>query len=200
MVGEEPVPAASWVSPIGLLGVGDRESVAIGLLVHPCPARQIFGRLRAAVEHHEQRRAGSCAESRRNVEAVRCAAVRAGVGQALPYPSAARPRVQRVVCARSKRSRVDAWFASRTFGVGRWRNGRRNGGQIALDDRLVGGVKLAPVDEVSHGLGYISSDLEESSPCLEPDVIAVHQLNAWQIRRDQPRISAHVPEAAVDAE
>ncbi len=55
VAGAEPVPALVGIRRLGLLRIGDEDIVRLGELVHARARREILRRLRAAVQHDEQR-------------------------------------------------------------------------------------------------------------------------------------------------
>ncbi len=53
--GVEPVPAFLGVGRLGLARVDHEEPLLLGQIVHPRPGGEVLGRLRAAVQHHDER-------------------------------------------------------------------------------------------------------------------------------------------------
>ena len=74
----EPVPALRNVVALRLLGIRDEAPSLLGQDVHACTGREIIGRLRAPVQHHDQRQWLS-AIGARNEELVATRTRRTGV-------------------------------------------------------------------------------------------------------------------------
>src|SRR3954466_11568632 len=52
----EPVPAFACILALRLCGIRNNITVLLGESVHACAACEIIGRLRAAMQHHDERR------------------------------------------------------------------------------------------------------------------------------------------------
>ena len=55
VAGTEPVPVAAIVRRSRLLGIGDKERVQFGLVIHPGAGREVRGFLGATVQHDDER-------------------------------------------------------------------------------------------------------------------------------------------------